>query len=125
MYMVDDKEKKIVKKSEIKKDYNDNQSNLFGFRGYSADIVSSLENSGLEVSMPKIWDTNLSRLGQNNTGSIMRHLGRTLDRMEENEKSNDYALQNQMIHPLLKNPFLYIFIAYSIFFTISMIMFLT
>jgi len=108
--MADEKEKKIGKKD----------TNLFGFRGYSADIISTLKNSGIEVSTPEIWDTNLSRLGQDNKSSIMRHMGRTLNRIEENQKISDYELQNQMKHPFLRNPFLYIFMGYMIFFIISM-----
>ena len=124
MIMVDVKEKKIVKKDDIEENYKQTQPNLFGFRGYSADIISTLKNSGIEVSTPEIWDTNLSRLGQDNNSSIMRHIGSTLDRMEDNQKTSDYELQNQMKHPFLRNPFLYVFIGYAIYFTISMILIL-
>jgi len=123
--MTDEKEKKILKNDDIEEKYTQKQPNLFGFRGYSADIISTLKNSGIEVSTPQIWDTNLSRLGQDNKSSIMRHLGRTIDRMEDNQKTSGYMLQNQMKHPFLRNPFLYIFIGYLIFFTISMIFILS
>lgn len=101
------------------------ESNLFGFRGYSADIISTLKKSGIEVSTPEIWDKNLSNIGRDTNSSILRHVSRTVDRIEENQKTSDYVAQNYMKHPILRNPFLYIFIAYSIFFTISMILFLS
>ncbi|NHI94264.1 MAG: hypothetical protein EAX96_17360 [Candidatus Lokiarchaeota archaeon] len=113
-----------MKKQKVDKNIIDkakNKSNIFGFRGYTDDIFSILENSGIEVSTPQIWDTNLSNITENNRSSIMRHLGKTIKFMEDNEVVNNAIIQGKLNHPMLKSPFFYILIAYTIFMALSFI----
>ena len=46
--MIIDKEKKLTEKEEIEEDKHNEETNLFGFRGYTTDIFSTLQNSGME-----------------------------------------------------------------------------
>ena len=121
--MDEEKSKKKNKKDEAFSDDFEIRSNLFGSRGgYTDDIFSTIKNTGLEVSTPEIWDTDLSNLTNQNRSSVMRHIGKTMKLIEDKEAANNAAIQNRMNHPFLKNPFFYVFIAYGIFMAFSLIL---
>ena len=118
-------EEKIKKKHQKDEEISDDiriRNDIFGSRGYSDDIFSTIKNAGLEVSTPVIWNTELSNITDQNRGSVMRHLGRTIKLMEDKEVATNAAIQNRLNHPLLKNPFFYVFIAYGIFMVFSFIL---
>ena len=120
--MDEEKIKKKRQKDEYVSDEIRIKTDLFGSRGYSEDIFSTIKNAGLEVSTPVIWNTDLNKLTDQNKGSVMRHLGKTIKLMEDKKAANNAAIQNRLNHPLLKNPFFYVFIAYGIFMVFSFIL---
>ncbi|MHA1784594.1 MAG: hypothetical protein ACTSVY_08040 [Candidatus Helarchaeota archaeon] len=121
--MNEDNTEKKLKKEQNPKKSTENEISLLGFRGYTEDIFSTIKNTGLSISVPEVWNKDISNLIENKTNSSVRHIGKTIKLMKEKQAINIQNIHQKMSHPLLRNPFTYIFIIYMTFLIFSIIMF--